>query len=111
MTTALTLAPGLRSSSSADSRVMMATTRDGPETSTSTFARRPSTVTSATIPARRLRALRVSPPRSPRSRSTSAAGTTRRLEASRSTVMRPARSHRRSVSRLIPSARAAWAAV
>ena len=55
---------------------------------------------------------RASPsPSSPRSRSTSAAGTTRRFAASRSTRIFPSRSQRRSVSRLIPSARAASAAV
>ena len=42
--------------------------------------------------------------------STSDAGTTRRLALSRSTRIRPSRSQRRSVSRLIPSARAASAA-
>ena len=44
-------------------------------------------------------------------RSISAAATIRRLEASRCVRIRPARSHLRSVSRLIPSARAASAAV
>src|SRR5581483_11798055 len=109
-TTAAALFPGRRPSSSAASRVMIATTRDGSVTSSSTWASRPSTRTSRTTPRKWLRAL-ICSPAPPFSRAISVAGTSRRLAASRWVRMRPARSQRRSVSRLIPSARAASAAV
>jgi hypothetical protein len=90
---------------------MIATTRAGSVTSISTRARKPSTSTERTTPRKRFRAEIVSSLVGARSRSISAADTMRRLDASRSTRSLPARSQRRSVSRLIPSARAASAAV
>ncbi len=60
---------------------------------------------------KRLRAEMCVPWPSPRSRSSSCADTTRRLLRSRVTLIRPLRSQRRSVSRLIPSAAAASLAV
>ena len=56
LTTPAALAPGSSPSSSADSRVMIATTRAGSVTSISTRARRPSTSTDRTTPRKLLRA-------------------------------------------------------
>jgi hypothetical protein len=108
LTIAVADMPGRRPSSSIASRVMTATSRIGSFTTSSTWAIRPSTFTSVTVPWNRLRALMCSSP--PRSRSISAAATTRLFDASRSTAIFPARSQRRSVSRLIPRAAAASAA-
>src|SRR5581483_7844228 len=110
LTIAVAARPGFRSSSSAASRVMIATTRAGAVTSSSTRARNPSISTARTTPLKRLRALSSSVAWS-RRRLTSDAGTTRRFAESRCVRIRPARSQRRSVSRLIPSARAASLAV
>src|SRR5436190_2323269 len=70
-----------------------------------------SALTSRTTPAMRLRAEKREPVATmggpPRRRSISASGTIRRFVTSRTHWMRPARSHRRRVSMLIPSARAA----
>ena len=64
-TTPAALMPGLSPSSSTDSRVTMATTRDGSVTSISTRARSPSTSTDRTTPRKRLRAEIVSSPWAP----------------------------------------------
>src|SRR5918996_1791717 len=85
LTIPVALMPAFNPSSSADSRVMMATTRAGSVTSISTFASRPSTSTERTTPRKRFRAESSSEPAAPRRRSISRAGTTRRLAASRST--------------------------
>src|SRR5205814_1469524 len=102
--------PGRSPSSLAESAVTIAVTSTGPGTTICTCARRPSTRTDRTVPGKRFRAL-MPWSWSPRSRSISAAGTNRRFAASRSTLIRPCRSQRRSVSRLIPSTRAASLAV
>src|SRR5439155_18763407 len=110
LTTAAADIPGMSPRLSADSRVITATSRPPFVTSSSTSASRPSIFTSRTTPSRRFRALNVLRS-SPRRRSTSRAATTRRFAESRWTRIRPCRSQRRSVSRLIPSARAASPAV
>src|SRR5439155_13786981 len=104
LTTAVAGEPGFRPSSSTASRVTIATTRTGSVTRISTWASSPSTFTSRTVPGKRLRALPCCVPSSPRRRATSLALITRRLALSRRVRIRPSRSHRRSVSRLIPSA-------
>jgi hypothetical protein len=90
------------------SAVTIAVRTAGSVTTISTCAIRPSTLTSLTMPLKRLRALTWCSVRtSPRSRSISLAGTIRRLLESRRVLIRPWLSQRRSVSRLIPSVRAA----
>ena len=110
MTTAVALTPAASPSSSTESRVIAAVTRNGPASS-STSAITPSHSTDRTMPANRLRAERSVPVRCrdgpPLSRLTSDAGTSRRLRASRLILIRPLRSQRRSVSTLTPSAAAA----
>ena len=86
---------------------MTATTRADSVVSSSTCASRPSTFTSRTTPWNRLRAESSWCSSSPSSLSTSALDTRRRFAASRSVLIRPPRSQRRRVSRLIPSVRAA----
>src|SRR6185312_11374486 len=110
-TSAVVAMPGFSPISSTASRVTRAVSRTGSLTTISTWAIRPSVLTSVTIPCRRLRALMCDPSPSPRRRSTSAAATSRRFRSSRVTVTRPALSQRRSVSRLIPRAAAASLAV
>jgi hypothetical protein len=89
---------------------MAAVIRCGPA-SISTRAMTPSTSTDDTTPGKRLRADRRSPAacRAGRlvSRSTSLRGTRRRLRSSRTVASFPARSQRRSVSTLTPTAFAA----
>src|SRR5207248_11412700 len=111
LTTAVAAIPGFSPSSSTASRVTTATTRAGSVTVSSTWASRPSTRTSVTVPRGRLRALMWCAPWTPRSRSISSSVTSRRFALSRSVRIRPSRSHRRSVSTLIPSSRAASVAV
>src|SRR6266540_1486730 len=106
-TTAVAVTPGFRPRASADSRVITETKRARSVASISICASSPSTLTSWTTPAIRLRALSACLLPPPRRRSTSLTGTARRFAASRSTRIRPCLSQRRSVSRLIPSARAA----
>ena len=65
LTIATASRPGRRSSSSAASRVMTATTRAGAVTSSSTRARKPSISTARTTPRKRLRALSSSGVRAP----------------------------------------------
>src|SRR4051812_7884492 len=104
--TAVALTPGLRSSWSALSRDMSDTIRWLPH-AISTCAITLSRFTEITVPVRRLRALvRVVPARSVSSRVSSPAGT-KRCPLRRSKATRPARSQRRSVSTLTPSALAA----
>ncbi len=97
-------------SSSTASRVTAAVTRCGPA-SISTSAITPSDSTDRTTPGKRLRAESESPAAwregCPARRSTSSAGTRRRLAESRSVRSLPARSQRRRVSALTPIARAA----
>src|SRR6476646_9745538 len=99
--------PGLIPSSATESAVTIAVSTAGSVTTISTWAIRPSTFTSRTIPLKRLRALMWRLVSSPRSRSISLAVTIRRLLESRFVLIRPWRSQRRSVSRLIPSVCAA----
>src|SRR5262249_3146640 len=110
-TIAVAVAPARSPRSATASLVMIAVSRTGSLTTSSTCASRPSVFTSVTTPRNRFRALRCDAPASPRSRSISLAGTTRRLLLSRSTVILPALSQRRRVSRLIPRTRAASLAV
>ena len=109
-TVAVASTPGASPSSSTESRVTAAVTRNGPA-SISTSAITPSTSTERTTPGKRLRADSDSPVRWRRgrepSRATSVTGTRRRLRSSRTVFSLPARSQRRSVSIDTSSARAA----
>src|SRR5436190_19733932 len=109
LTVATALTPGRSPSSSTASRVTIETMWWGPAW-ISTCAITPVTSTLLTTPSNLLRAEKVGstaaiwcPPR----RVISLWATTRRLAESRRIVIRPARSQRRSVSTLTPSARAA----
>ena len=110
LTTAVADTPGASPSSSIESRVIAAVTRNGPA-STSTSAITPSASTERTTPEKRLRAERSVPVRWRCGRAVrrriSEAGTIRRLRASRLVWIWPLRSQRRSVSTLTPSAEAA----
>ena len=108
LTTPAALIPAASPSSSADSRVTIATTRAGSVTSISTRASSPSTSTERTTPRKRLRAespsVAVARRAGARSRRPARHAGWRRL-ARRGSFR--SRSQRRSVSRQIPSARAA----
>src|SRR5690606_17301106 len=115
LTTAVASEPGSRPSSSAASRLMRETTRNGPHCS-STCAMTPSAVTSVTSPVNRFRADRptvesgVGRLRDASSwacRASAAPSTTFRPAPSTSAVSAPESSHRRTVSSLTPSRSAA----